>query len=85
MCIDLDSIKFTEVDRFYFTILEYVRDYTNFKQYEVMSEESRNKWREKLTIMVCKKFSPRSNYDISKDEVRAMVADALAVWTVDDE
>lgn len=74
--------EFDELDSFYHDLFNYVKDNTVFTTYEKMTEESRMKWRERLTIMACKEFSPRRNFDISKDEVRALVADAIEVLRV---
>jgi hypothetical protein len=66
-----------EKDMFVHTLIEFLLAWTNFDQYEKMSNESRAKWRERLTIMACKEFSPRKNYDISKETVRRLVADII--------
>lgn len=73
--------EISEIDWFVSDVYEVVGAQTNFKAYDDMSEESKRKWREKLTIMICREYSPRKNYDISKDEVRAMVVDAIEYWT----
>lgn len=73
--------EFSEFDWFCTDVFEMVGTQTNFKAYEAMSEESRTKWREKLVVMICKAHSPRKKFDMSKDEVRAMVSDAIAFWS----
>lgn len=72
--------EFSEIARFISDVYEIVGAQTNFKAYEAMNEETRKRWREKLTIMICKGYSPRKNYDISMDEVRTMVKDAIDFW-----
>lgn len=66
-----------ELERFFSSAIEFIGVNTDFKAFEKMSEESRKKWIEKLTIMVCYEFAPRRNYDISKDTIRLLVIDVI--------
>jgi hypothetical protein len=65
------------IDLFFHALIEFILTWTDFKNYENMSEESRIKWREKLTILACYQFSPRKNYDISKNTIRRIVTDVI--------
>jgi hypothetical protein len=70
---------------FYNEAFGFVGGYTNFKSYENMTDEKKAKYREKLTLLICFEFSPRKNYDISMDEVRQLVSQALEYWRKVDE
>lgn len=69
-----------EFESFPVTVLLFVEEFTNFKNYEAMTDEKKAKYREKLTLQICFAFSPRKNFDISKNEVRVMVHQAIEYW-----
>lgn len=73
-----------EFESFPITVLLFVENYTNFKNYEAMTEEKKAKYREKLTLEICFAFSPRKNFDITKNEVREMVSQAIEYWRKND-
>jgi hypothetical protein len=65
------------LDSFFYALEEFALEWMNFKTYENMTDEKRRKCREKLTIVACYQFSPRKNYDISKDTIREFVTDVI--------
>ncbi|RFU71019.1 hypothetical protein D0469_03505 [Peribacillus saganii] len=65
--------EFDLIEQFYYEAGNFVLFCTNIKTYQAMTEEKRKKLIEKMTIMVCKAFAPRRNYDISKAEIREFV------------
>jgi beta-xylosidase len=60
-------------EEFFFKVYDYVSAVINVKTYSGMTEEKKIKLIEKATIMTCKAFAPRRNYDISKQEIREAV------------
>jgi hypothetical protein len=66
-----------EIDQFYNEVFRFVGTETNFTQYEKFSEESREKWKKKLTLLICFKFAPRRNFGITQAEIRATVCDMI--------
>lgn len=69
-----------EISQFYDKAIRYIGLNTHFGNYEKMSEESREKWRKKLTLMVCFEFSPRRNFDIPRSEIAELVEDAIEYY-----
>ncbi|MGC4378981.1 hypothetical protein WD019_18985 [Fictibacillus sp. Mic-4] len=65
------------MDEFFSDAAQYIVESTVIENYVKGSEESRKKYRERLTITLCKMFSPRKNYDISKETIRQFVGDVL--------
>jgi len=74
-----------DINQFCADVFGFVGGYTNFKSYENMTDEKKAKYREKLTLLICFEYSPRKNYDISMDEVRQLVSQALEYWRDQDE
>lgn len=68
-----------EIEGFYVNVFYYVSTQTNFNTYLNMSDETKAKFKMKMTILVCKAFAPRRNYDISRKEVFEMVGEILDV------
>jgi hypothetical protein len=65
---------------FFNLVFKYVGENANFETYLKMDDEKRKKLIERFTIMICKAYSPRKNYDISKDDVRLMVKCSFNYW-----
>lgn len=68
-----------------YLVFDYVNLVADIETYHKMTDEQRRKLIGKLTITACKKFSPRKNYDISKEDVRGIVAMALDIYSKDTE
>lgn len=66
-----------QIDEFIAFVIAFVEGYTDFKNYEKMSEESRTKFIEKLTLLITFETSPRKNFDISMATIRLWVRDIL--------
>lgn len=67
-------------EQFWNDVYWYIRANTYILTYRDMPIESRTKYVSKLTIDICKEYSPRKNYDISKAEIREFVGIVLADW-----
>lgn len=66
-----------QIDEFIGFIVAFVEGYTNFKNYEKMSEESKDKYINKLTLLITFETSPRKNFNISMATIRLWVRDIL--------
>jgi hypothetical protein len=73
------------LDEFISSIVSFVETYTNFTTYEKMSEETRTKFIEKLTLMIVFETSPRKNYNISMQTIRLWVRDILEARRLSDD
>lgn len=71
--------KFNSNDEFLGNMVAFIDACTYWKTYANLSEESQEKYVEKLTLMVCTNFAPRRNYDISKETIRTWVRCILEV------
>jgi hypothetical protein len=58
-------------------IESYLKQEVDFKLFESLSEESQRKFFAKITIVLMKKFSPKSNYGIGKSEFHDMIVDVF--------
>jgi hypothetical protein len=77
VCRKLFEEELDEISQFYDEVFRFVGTETVFKNYENMNEESRRKYREKLTLNIIFKHSPKRNYGISKAEIRETVGDMI--------
>jgi hypothetical protein len=65
------------MEEFFTAAAEYIVETTVIANYANGTDESRRKYRELLTIRLCLMYSPRKNYDISKDTIRHFVGNVL--------
>ena len=61
-------------DTFFDELYEFVISDVNLDTYRNMDEGKRRKLIMKQTILACKEFAPRKNYDMSRDEVYGLIA-----------
>lgn len=71
--------EFKSYDEFLGQIVAFIVACTYWKMYEKLSPESQEKYVEKLTFLSCVEFSPKRNYNISKDTIREIVRNVLEV------
>jgi hypothetical protein len=71
--------EFDSIDEFLGNMVAFIDASTYWQTYAKMSEESRRKYVEKLTFLICVEFSPKRNYNISKNTIREMVINVLEV------
>lgn len=67
-----------QIDEFIWSVIDFVESYTDFKNYDNMPPESKEKYVNKLTLLICFETSPRKNFDIGMESIRCMVRDVLA-------
>jgi hypothetical protein len=65
------------VQAFLGDLYEYVAVNVNLKAYHGMTEEKREALKTKMTILACKEFAPKRNFNISRDEVRRLVGEII--------
>jgi hypothetical protein len=65
------------VEIFFHNVIEFVEEYTFFKNYLAMEEEKRKKYVEKLVLLITFETSPRKNFNISRDTLRQVVREIL--------
>ncbi|MGE6487754.1 hypothetical protein [Paenisporosarcina sp. NPDC076898] len=73
MYYDLDDTELFLLD-----VGEYVETTTNMKSYLVMPEEKREKYVTKVVLDITRQCSPKANYGVTRDVLRAFVIDVLA-------
>lgn len=61
------------LEAFFHDLYNYVSEVVNLKTFRNMDDETRQKLISKITILACKEFSPRKNFDIGRDEIREYV------------
>ncbi|WP_133058675.1 hypothetical protein [Halalkalibacter urbisdiaboli] len=66
-----------EHEVFFTELYDYVAANVNFQTYHDMTEEKREKLRVRMTILACKKFAPKKNYGILREEVYDFVSDVI--------
>lgn len=71
--------KFNSIDEFLGHMVAFIDACTYWQTYAKLCEESREKYVEKLTFLICVEFSPKRYYNISKDSIREMVRNVLEV------
>lgn len=71
--------EYNEIDQFIGNVIYFVEHYTNFKTYQKMSPETKQKYINKLTLMIVFEYSPRKNYDISMETLRHWIRSILEV------
>lgn len=67
-----------ETELFLLDVGEYVETTTNMKSYLAMPEEKREKYVTKVVLDITRQCSPKTNYGITRDVLRAFVIDVLA-------
>ncbi len=75
----MNGEDFDPVDSFIGTMVEYINEETNWRNYERMNEEKRAKYVEKLVFYICVNCAPMRNFGISKAEIRDWVQTVLKV------
>jgi len=70
---------YDEIDQFIGNVIYFVEHYTDFKVYQKMSDESKKKYVNKLTLLIVFEYSPRKNYDISMETIRQWIRNILEV------
>jgi hypothetical protein len=66
-----------QINEFIWSVINFVEEYTDFKNYDKLSPESKEKYVNKLTLLICFETSPRKNYDIGMESIRHIVRDIL--------
>ncbi|WP_394136901.1 hypothetical protein [Cytobacillus oceanisediminis] len=71
--------EYDEIDLFIGNVIYFVENYTNFKTYQKMSPETKQKYINKLVLMIVFEYSPRKRYDISMETLRHWIRNILEV------
>ncbi|MFN4174526.1 MAG: hypothetical protein ACK4HV_05430 [Parachlamydiaceae bacterium] len=61
-------------ESFFDELYDFVISDVNLETYRNMTDDKRQKLVMKQTILACKEFAPRKNYDMSRDEVYGLIA-----------